>query len=424
MIDMKTLLSIVIMIILIGLIDIQSVIADENPVSIWEKTFVKGTGYDAIQSDDGGYVITGVTYSHTPGGQLLLIKTDKDGVEQWNRTIGEERVIGCSIQQTSDGGYILLGLNIFTMMSELLLVKTNFNGIIQWNKSFINKEYCDGKTVHQTSDGGYVLLGHKKINNVTYGWLIKTDTDGVEQWNKTYGSAKYLQIFTSLQITSDRGFIIGGQTTYNTGNGTGWKGWLIKTDSKGVEQWNRTYGGKIMTGFESLANTNDGGYIITGYTFSFNKNGSVWLLKTDVKGVEQWNRTFGEEDHFDTGSSVQQTTDNGYIITGRINIDPHEDVYQGFVIKTNSTGGEEWYKKFETQTLGYSIIESLNGGFVVTGYKKIEENTRSVVWLSKINLPGDSSNNSTHRTTPGFELLISFLAIVLILSWKRKKSRK
>jgi len=407
------------MIILIGLIDIPSVIADENPVIIWEKTFVKGVGYEVIQSDDGGYVITGVTYSHSPGGQLLLIKTDADGTEQWNRTIGEELVIGCSVQQTSDGGYIVLA-NMGNKMSELILIKTNFEGIQQWNISFTNKEYCDGSTVHQTSDGGYVLLGNKEMNNVYYGWLIKTDADGVEQWNKTYGNAKSLQDFKALQITSDQGFIIVGSTTYNAG----WKGWLIKMNSKGVEQWNKTYGGEFMDEFASLKNTKDGGYIITGYTRSFNKNGSVWLLKTDLKGVEQWNRTFGEDDHFDTGSSVQQTTDNGYIITGRINIDPHEDVYQGFVIKTNSTGGEEWYKKFETQTLGYSIIESLNGGFVVTGYKKIEENTRSVVWLSKINLPGDSSNNSTHRTTPGFELLISFLAIVLILSWKRKKSRK
>jgi hypothetical protein len=132
-------------------------------------------------------------------------------------------------------------------------------------------------------------------------------------WSTTFGGPGEECGF-SVRQTSDGGYIIAGYTdSYGAGASDVW---LIKAGSSGSEMWNQTFGGSYNDYGHSVRQTSDGGYIITGYTMSYGAGASdIWLIKTDSSGNVAWNQTFGGSE-LDYGSSVQQTSDGGYIVSG------------------------------------------------------------------------------------------------------------
>ena len=276
---------------------------DENLGIVGERSFGnnKGSsGQDVCISDDGDYVIAGYQTNKNSGSvdkDIWLVELDKENLiiendEYLLRQDRDQRPY--SIQKTSDKGYIITGQNSpSTNEYDIFLMKINSDLEHEWDRMSGDFDWRDdslGFCVQQTREGGFIITGytngtdyndHTNRYNMSDIILIKTNDTGIESWNKTFGEQDSRSVAHSVQQTSDRGYIIAGSTNHNTdGN---WDYWLIKTNSLGVEEWNRTFGGEQNDEAWVVKQTLDGGYIVGGY---INSSGSedIWIIKTNSSG--------------------------------------------------------------------------------------------------------------------------------------------
>jgi len=323
--------------------DIWIIKTDTSGDTLWTRTFGGASddrGYSIQQALDGGYIITGSTYSFGAGSaDVYLIKTNASGDTLWTRTSGGRHFdIGCSVQQTTDGGYIVAGGTFSvedSLWGDVYLIKTNSSGETIWTRTYGRGDIDWGTSVQQTSDGDYIIAGYtySLVNNSFDVYLIKTNASGDTLWTRTYGGTNDDR-GSSVQQTLDGGYIIAGFTcSFGAGSNDIY---LVKTNASGDTLWTRTYGGTNDDYGLYVQQTPDSGYILTGYTRSFGAgNCDVYLIKTNVQGDTVWTRTYGGTSH-DYSYSVQQTSDGGYIIAGIT--DSLGNGYDVLLIKTDADG--------------------------------------------------------------------------------------
>lgn len=295
-------------------------------------------GYAVRQAADDGYVIAGSTLSFGPANpNVYLIKTDTAGDTAWTRVFGgvgyDE---GYSVRQTADGGYVVAGTTSSFGPPCGYLVRTDSAGDTLWTR-FIQGDSLDcAYSVKQTTDGGYVIAGVTWSHGTgSYDMrLVKTDAGGKDVWSRTCGGTND-EIGHSVQQTLDGGYVATGFTyrdVYNTDV------YLVKTDADGDTLWTRIYS---RTGYDyaySVEQTADSGYIVAGTSCGpGTHDADVCLVRTDASGHMLWTKTYGG-DTADFGSSVQQTNDGGYVVVGSTYSygNGYCDVY---LIKTDSLGG-------------------------------------------------------------------------------------
>jgi hypothetical protein len=370
-------ISIIITLLLLTVIPISFCFANPGD-TLWTRIYGPN-GNSAAQSvkqtADGGYIMAGSYYRNSAGEKdFYVVKTDSEGDIIWTKFYGGT---GCeeaySVQQTTDGGYIIAGLtidfdeNIF----DYYLVKTDPDGDTLWTRTNGGNDYYDARAVQQTMDGGYVIAGMMAVRNngLEDFYLVKTDAYGNMLWSKTYGGNNR-DMGQSVWQNDDGGYIIAGYT--NSFGAGDYDFYLVRAKSNGDTIWTRTYGGTQGDLAQSVQQTADGGFIVAGSTFSFGAGSAdVYLIKTNADGDTVWTRTYGDTCN-DWGYSVQQTMDHGYIIAGCSRLfysEPHDF----YLIKTDAFGNTIWTRRHDKggNDVAYSVIQTDDGGYAVAGFSNV-----------------------------------------------------
>ena len=327
---------------------------------------------------------------------------------QWANTYGgSSDDYTYSIQQTSDGGYIVAGYtNSFGAGgTDVWVLKLDANGNVQWQKTYGGSSDDYAYSIQQTSDGGYIVAGYTESFGAGYAdvWVLKLDANGNVQWQKTYGGSGWDEAY-SIQRTLDGGYIVAGWTDSFGAGGT--DAWVLKLDANGNVQWQKTYGGSRDDYANSIQQTSDGGYIVAGWTYSFGAGyADVWVLKLDANGNVQWQKTYGGT-YDDYANSIQQTSDGGYIVAGvtKSFIAGNADVW---VLKLDASGNVQWQKiygyepgdfiPYSRNDSANSIQQTSDGGYIVAGYTKSSGTGNADVWVLKLDSNGKIPDCSTEE---------------------------
>lgn|GEM_PF-815868 len=418
----------------------------QRPTKQWDVDFGgnQNEQFTALQqTTDGGFILGGYSESGISGDKTQasrgssdywIVKTNADGVKQWDARFGGSSVdqLTC-LQQTSDGGYILGGTSFSGAggdkteasrgSSDYWIVKINGNGIKQWDARFGGTQQEELHSIQQTADGGYILggssisnIGGDKTQNSRGGkdfWIIKTDVNGVKQWDARFGGNLFEELF-SVRQTIDGGYILGGYSLSDingdkTQSSRGrYDFWVVKTNSVGIKQWDVTFGGADDDWLAQLQQTTDGGYILGGWSWSgisgdktqpTQGDNDYWIIKTDAAGIKQWDADFGGNSN-DYLTSIQQTTDAGYILGGYSSSPSSGNKTQNthggvdyWMVKTNMAGIMQWDADFGGSDFDFCAAtqQTTDGGYILGGYSSSAiggdktENTKGLndYWIVK-----------------------------------------
>ena len=402
----------------------------------WQNT-IGGSGDDQLQSiqqtADGGYILGGYSRSDISGDKTenciidstvyywdyWVVKLNSGGNIEWQNTIGGngDDYLN-SIQQTTDGGYILGGSSTSGIsgdktegnigyLYDYWVVKLNSVGNIEWQNTIGGSIEDALYSIQQTADGGYILGGNSRSDisgDKTEGdigylydyWVVKLNSVGNIEWQNTIGGSLEDYLY-SIQQTTDGGYILGGtsesdisgdKTENRLGPYNTWDYWVVKLNSVGNIVWQNTIGGSSTDILNSIQQTADGGYILGGYSrsdISGDKTENCiidstvyywdyWVVKLNSVGNIEWQNTIGGSQG-DWLNSIQQTADGGYILGGYSASDISGDKTEGnvgesdyWVVKIdgctvidmcgvcNGPGPSVWYQDLDGDGLGNFMV--------------------------------------------------------------------
>jgi hypothetical protein len=373
-----------------------------SAVQRWQRTYGgpwEDMAYDVRQTSDGGYILTGNWQGDGQRHQDLmwLVKTDSLGDTLWTKTIGRCSTActgGYCVVPAREGGYFVAGSYYdFTYGDYLLAVRTDDEGDTIWTRRFRPEprggDPAGGYALdaEQTSDGGYVMAGPAYVCHDSWGdggsrfgkqvdtpWVenplcvARCDSLGNLLWARLFGrSGAFLDIAQGVQQTQDGGYIVAGWTNDPP---RGEYGLLIRLDSLGDSLWAREYGDTPNRGwhFYGVRVLPDGGFLAVGYWGTDSPSAAqVWLVRTDSTGDTLWTRCYGNPAGGQWGLALWLTDDGGCIIAGEVLLASREI----WLLKVNAVGDTEWTRTFPGGGYAYqyawAIQQTSDGGYVMGG---------------------------------------------------------
>ena len=376
------------------LLSIDSLIA-QTPDTLWTKRF-GGWGEDygacVVQTGNDGFILTGSTMPFGPdsSADLFLVKTDNDGNQLWTRTYGDSGTLwdcGRHICQTSDGGYIIVGETESygggqIEYPDIYLLKIDSGGSQEWYRTFGGPGMDIGYWVEPTMDGGFIIAG--ELDNCGDLVLIKTDSLGFDVWTRTFGAG--CSVGFCVRQTRDGGYIVSG-VDYTLIDPY-YCGYLLKIDSLGNEEWSRRYEEYDAKVINCVEQTLDDGYILTGVIGDGN-NFDTSLKKLSAAGDTVWTRYFANA-RWDLAYCVQQTSDSGFVVCGS-NDARTMGSFDVYIFKTDIDGELEWELTLgeDQNDFAKCIQQTSDGGFICCGStQSIVDPSDRDIWLIRIAAEG------------------------------------
>ena len=289
----------------------------------------------------------------------------------------------------------LLLIGMLTLTLNIQQAHSSEPPPIEWCRTYEGV----GHALVETSDDGYAWIGRKGnfIEDVYVdSLLVKVDSSGNMQWNKTY-RRNIWNVACSLVETSEGGYAFAGYT----GEYSSYGFWLVKTDSCGNMQWSKEYGKDVFNAAFSLVETSDSGYVIAGNSGNPEGEDRSWLIKVDSSGNIEWNQTYLGINEFSARSMVQ-TDDGGYALAGIT--DSFGGGWTDFLlVKTDSYGNMEWNQTYggPSDDYAYSMVQTDDGGYALAGTTYSVETIYSDLWLVKTDSYGNMEWNQTYGETGG-----------------------
>lgn len=371
-------------------------------------------GFSAlIQMADSGYVVAGTSKVFGIAYNYYVLRTDKNGskLHEAYFEIPQVEIILSSIKKIDNGSLITCGLIMDQDSAsnrynrDVFLARTTNNGDTIWTKRFrkgigtgVNPDFEAGKVVMVSHDGGFVIAGYTSysVNLGSQIYVIKTDSLGNVLWEQTYGGANVDDVYELIE-TSDKGYLLAGYT-YSYGNGDR-DGYLIKIDSLGNFQWQKTYGGLGSDGTGAITKSLEGGYMLGGWTNSNTSQSLVlqpWFIKINDNGVVQWDKKFGGDKVRGDIEKLIQLPDSSYVGIGNIK-DTLGMPNAGLIMKINISGDSIWareYKRAVTQDDYFNGFNVTNDdGFIIAGQVSGQGSLSGTQdgWLVKVDCLGADS---------------------------------
>lgn len=358
---------------------------------IFNRTF-GGSGNDfahaVVQTADGGFIVCGQTDSYGFGTDLRpdmwIIKLDPKGDKEWDKTYGgREADAAFAIQQTTDMGYVVAGTtsSFGKGYPAIWILKLDAKGDSVWSAWFEGSQVSTARSIVQTSDGGYIIAGSGKEN------ILKLDKEGKKEWGKKYG-----WVFYAIEQTNDGGYVAAGDSIFKP------QEWsyipsltVVKLDREGNREWKNPYGNSFLGSAFSVHQTTDGGYILSGDSIAeksaWDHSHYAFAAKLDKDGKTVW-KHFGPENS--AAQSICQTGNGGYAAAGnRLDEDNGMNV---FIFMVDKKGKEKWEKSYgSTPQWEYasSIQQTTDKGFVVAGQTESSGAGFYDVWILKVDGKGE-----------------------------------
>jgi hypothetical protein len=289
---------------------------------------------------------------------------------EWGKTFGgAAHDMADDVVQTGDGGFVLAGYtgSFGAGSQDFWVVKIDAFGTTEWDRTYGGAQSDEARCIAETSDGGFVLAG----NTQSFGmggsdfWLIKTDSLGDVEWNRAYGGPSNDDCHFVRQ-TGDGGFILTGET-WSFGAGSS-DFWVVKVDAAGNVEWQNAYGGTGEDHAYAVAESVDGGYVVAGYTQSFGAgNRDFWLVKVDALGTLEWHHAYGgpfeERCH-----ALIRTADGGYVLAGFTN-SFGAGGRDFWLVKTDGAGTVVWESTYggASDDWATSLTPTADGGYLLAG---------------------------------------------------------
>lgn len=328
----------------------------------------RGTGI--TQTPDKGYVVCGNTSSYGSGNtDIYLLKIDSVGKYQWQHTLGDYNIDQAySVQLTQDSGFIICGYtNSFGAGGyDAYIVKTDPNGIFEWQKTFGENDWDFAYWAEQTDDGGYIVCGESyRDGKNSDGYAVKTNSSGDTLWTRTFGTTGE-DAFKEVHQTSDGGFVFGGYTTSSTGDKDFF---LLKTDPSGGLEWEKTFGTTANDSCSSIDICTDGGFLMGGCRDTLGEL-KTYLLKTDPNGIEQLFNTEMKATGNLSISRIRETVEGHFTYLAITDVGGNGG-QEIFLIKYDPTG--DWHPFVKTfggnkNEDGYDFVQNSDSGYTLVGY--------------------------------------------------------